>query len=143
MILDAKPYLEQSIAGVYVDGHVGRQMWQAGDVLEGLKRNNQMGGKVVLELGTNGSFNSKNLNAVLDYLKDEDQVYLVTVRVPRPWERTVNRALNEAASNYSNVSLIDWNSASEGHDEYFEKDGVHLTTQGSEAFAELVKNSIQ
>lgn len=59
VILDAKPYLEQSIAGVYVDGHVGRQMWQAGDVLEGLKRNNQMGGKVVLELGTNGSFNSK------------------------------------------------------------------------------------
>ena len=143
VILDAKPYLEQSISGVYVDGHVGRQMWQAGDVLEGLKQNNQMGSKVVLELGTNGSFNSKNLNAVLDYLKDEDRVYLVTVRVPRPWERTVNRALNEAASKYSNVSLIDWNSASEGHDEYFEKDGVHLTTQGSEAFAELVKNSIQ
>ncbi|WKL01069.1 hypothetical protein Q0F98_30330 [Paenibacillus amylolyticus] len=29
--------------------------------------------------------------------------------------------MNEAASKYSNVSLIDWNSASEGHDEYFEK----------------------
>ncbi|WP_145319238.1 acyltransferase family protein [Paenibacillus xylanexedens] len=143
VILDAKPYLEQSISGVYVDGHVGRQMWEAADVLEGLKRNNQMGSKVVLELGTNGSFISKNLNAVLDYLKDENQVYLVTVRVPRPWERTVNRALNEAASSYSNVSLIDWNSASEGHDEYFEKDGVHLTTEGSEAFAELVKNSIK
>lgn len=59
VILDAKPYLEKSISGVYVDGHVGRQMWQAGDVLEGLKRDNQMGSKVVLELGTNGSFNSK------------------------------------------------------------------------------------
>ncbi|PQP80163.1 acetyltransferase [Paenibacillus sp. PCH8] len=143
VILDAKPYLEQTISGVYVDGHVGRQMWQAADVLDGLKRNNRMGSKVVLELGTNGSFNSKNLDTVLDYLKDEDQVYLVTVRVPRPWERTVNRALNEAVSNYNNVSLIDWNSASEGQDDYFEKDGVHLTAKGSEAFAALVKSSIQ
>lgn len=143
VILDAKPYLEQSIGGVYVDGHIGRQMWQAGDVLQGLKRNKQLGSQVVLELGTNGSFNSRSLKAVLDGLKDESHVYLVTVRVPRPWERTVNKALEEAASNYSNVLLIDWYEASEGHDEYFEKDGVHLTATGSEAFAALVKSSIQ
>ncbi|MDT0122137.1 acyltransferase family protein [Paenibacillus sp. RRE4] len=143
VILDAKPYLEQSISGVYVDGHVGRQMWQAGDVLRDLKRNKQMGSEVVLELGTNGSFNSKNLKTVLDGLKDKTRVYLVTVRVPRPWERTVNKALTDAASSYSNVSLIDWNQASEGHDEYFEKDGVHLTVEGSEAFAALVKSSLQ
>lgn len=143
VILDAKPYLEQSISGVYVDGHVGRQMWQAGDVLRDLKRNKQMGNQVVLELGTNGSFNSKNLKSVLDGLKDKTRVYLVTVRVPRPWERTVNKALTDAASSYSNVSLIDWNQASEGHDEYFEKDGVHLTAEGSAAFAALVKNSLQ
>jgi lysophospholipase L1-like esterase len=143
VILDAKPYLEENISGVYVDGHVGRQMWQAGDVLRDLKRNKQMGNQVVLELGTNGSFNSKNLKAVLDGLKDKSRVYLVTVRVPRPWERTVNKALTDASSSYSNVSLIDWNQASEGHDEYFEKDGVHLTAEGSEAFAALVKNSLQ
>ncbi|MGF9695420.1 MULTISPECIES: acyltransferase family protein [Paenibacillus] len=143
VILDAKPYLEQNVSGVYVDGHVGRQMWEAADVLDGLKRNDQLGGQVVLELGTNGSFNSKSLKSVLDYLKDEDHVYLVTVRVPRPWERTVNKALNEAASAYNNVSLIDWHSASEGHDEYFEKDGVHLTKEGSEAFATLIQSSMQ
>lgn len=143
VILDAKPYLEQSIGGVYVDGHIGRQMWQAGDVLQDLKQNKQLGSQVVLELGTNGSFNSRSLKAVLDGLKDESHVYLVTVRVPRPWERTVNKALEEAASNYSNVSLIDWYGASEGHDEYFEKDGVHLTVTGSEAFAALVKSGIQ
>ncbi|WP_145410076.1 acyltransferase family protein [Paenibacillus xylanexedens] len=143
VILDAKPYLEQTMTGVHVDGHVGRQMWQAADVLSELKKNNQMGSQVVLELGTNGSFNSKNLKSVLEFLKDEEHVYLVTVRVPRPWERTVNKALNEAATEYNNVSLIDWNAASEGQDAYFEKDGVHLTAKGSEAFAALVKNSIK
>lgn len=143
VILDAKPYLEQNISGVYVDGHVGRQMSQAGDVLRELKSNKQLGSEVVLELGTNGSFNSKSLKAVLDGLEDKTRVYLVTVRVPRPWERMVNKALTDAASSYSNVSLIDWNQASEGHDEYFEKDGVHLTVEGSEAFATLIKNSLQ
>ncbi|CAI6028139.1 O-acetyltransferase OatA [Paenibacillus sp. JJ-100] len=143
VILDAKPYLEQNISGVYVDGHVGRQMWQAGDVLRELKSNKQLGSEVVLELGTNGSFNSKNLKSVLDGLEDKTRVYLVTVRVPRPWEHTVNKALTDAASSYSNVSLIDWNQASEGHDEYFEKDGVHLTVEGSKAFATLIKNSLQ
>jgi len=143
VILDAKPYLEKGIAGVYVDGHVGRQMWEAADVLTELAQNRKLGSRVVLELGTNGSFNSKSLNAVLDSLKDKERVYLVTVRVPRPWERTVNKALNDAESSYDNVSLIDWHSASEGHDEYFEHDGVHLTVEGSEAFADLVKSSIE
>lgn len=143
VILDAKPYLEEGIAGVYVDGHVGRQMWEAADVLTELAQNQQLGSRIVLELGTNGSFNSKSLNTVLDSLKDKERVYLVTVRVPRPWERTVNKALNDAESRYDNVSLIDWHSASEGHDEYFEHDGVHLTVEGSEAFADLVKSSIE
>ncbi len=143
VILDAKPYLENSIPGVYVDGKIGRQMWQAVDVLDHLKRNDQLGSQVVLELGTNGAFNSKKLDSVLDYLKEAKHVYLVTVRVPRPWERTVNKALRKASSTYSNVSIIDWNRASEGHDDYFGKDGVHLTAKGSKAFTALIKRSMQ
>ncbi|MNI83211.1 O-acetyltransferase OatA [compost metagenome] len=97
---------------------------------------------MILELGTNGSFNSRSLNSELDHLKDKAQVYLVTVRVPRPWEKTVNKALDKAASAYSNVSLIDWYSTSKGHDEYFDEDGVHLTEQGSKAFAALIQSSL-
>ncbi|MDP4097002.1 acetyltransferase [Paenibacillus sp. P96] len=143
VILDAKPYLEKSIAGIHVDGKIGRQMWEATAVLQQLENSGQLGSSVVLELGTNGSFNSKNLDAVLKLLKNKKQVYLVTVRVPRPWERTVNKVLNDVAGRYANVSLIDWYSTSKGHDEYFERDGVHLTQAGSEAFAELVKNSVK
>ncbi len=142
VILDAKPYLEQNIANVYVSGKIGRQMWEAPDLLAQLRSQGQLGGRVVIELGTNGSFNSKNLAAVLDSLRDKERVYLVTVRVPRSWERSVNRALNQAAGDYENVSLIDWHEASAGHDDYFAEDGVHLTPKGSEAFADLIDRTV-
>ncbi|WP_025678414.1 acyltransferase family protein [Paenibacillus massiliensis] len=143
VILDAEPYLEDSLERVYVDGHIGRQMWQAADIIKALQDNQQLGKHVVLELGTNGSFNSKDLYEVLDSLKATEKVYLVTVRVPRPWERNVNRALNKAATKYDNVTLIDWYSASAGHDDYFIKDGVHLTKTGAQAFAALLKKNIR
>lgn len=142
VILDAKPYLEQEIPDVYVSGKIGRQMREASDLLSQYRAQGQLGGRVVIELGTNGSFNSKNLTTVLDSLRDKEKVYLVTVRVPRAWERTVNRALNKAAGEYPNVSLIDWHSASAGYDDYFAEDGVHLTPAGSEAFADLIKRTI-
>ncbi len=143
VILDAKPYLEESIAKVHVDGKVGRQMWEAPDLLSQLESQQKLGGRVVIELGTNGSFNSKKLNEVLDSLQSKEQVYLVTVRVPRSWERTVNRSLTEASERYNNVSLIDWYNASAGHNDYFSEDGVHLTPTGAEAFASLVKQTVE
>ncbi|WP_084777952.1 acyltransferase family protein [Saccharibacillus sacchari] len=143
VILDAKPYLEESIAKVHVDGKVGRQMWEAPDLLSQLESRQKLGGRVVIELGTNGSFNSKKLNEVLDSLQGKEQVYLVTVRVPRSWERTVNRSLTEACERYDNVSLIDWYSASAGHNDYFSEDGVHLTPAGADAFAGLVKQAVE
>lgn len=118
-------------------------MWQAAGIIKALQDNQQLGKHVVLELGTNGSFNSRDLYEVLDSLKATEKVYLVTVRVPRPWERNVNRALNKAATKYDNVTLIDWYSASAGHDDYFIKDGVHLTKTGAQAFAALLKKNIR
>ncbi|MGN7759907.1 acyltransferase family protein [Paenibacillus sp. 22594] len=143
VILDAKPYLEDNIAQVYVDGKIGRQMWEAPNLLSQLESQQKLGGRVVIELGTNGSFNSKKLNEVLDSLQRKEQVYLVTVRVPRSWKRIVNRSLNEAAERYDNVSLIDWYGASAGHNDYFSEDGVHLTSAGAEAFAALVEKAVE
>ncbi|MCQ4087341.1 acyltransferase family protein [Saccharibacillus sp. JS10] len=143
VILDAKPDLEEQFDHIHVDGKVGRQMWEAPDLLSQLDSQNQLGDRVVIELGTNGSFNSKKLNEVLEQLKSKKQVYLVTVRVPRAWERTVNRALSEAAEAYPNVSIIDWHDASSGRSDYFSEDGVHLTQDGAEAFTALVKQHIK
>jgi len=142
VILDAAPYLEKLLPGIVVDGKVGRQMTQALETVEALDADGQLGHRVIIELGTNGSFHSKHLRKLLDALGDKREIWLVNARVPRPWKETVNSALAKAAEDYGNVRVIDWLSASKGKDEYFSKDGVHLKRSGAEAYASLLANEV-
>ncbi|MDG0793682.1 acyltransferase family protein [Cohnella ginsengisoli] len=138
VMLNVKPYLEARLPGIVVDGEVGRQMREAPDEIDALKRNGQLGSRVVVELGTNGSFTKKQLTKLLDALAGADEVILMNTRVPRKWQDTVNGMLDDIAPDYPNVSIGDWYGASGGHDEYFGKDGVHLGKTGSQAYAKLV-----
>ncbi|MDI4646070.1 acyltransferase family protein [Cohnella hashimotonis] len=138
VMLNVKPYLEQQLPGIVVDGEVGRQMREAPDRIAALKSQGLLGSRIVVELGTNGSFTKKQLTKLLDALAEEDEVILMNTRVPRKWQDTVNDMLNDIASDYPNVSIGDWYGASADHDEYFGKDGVHLGKTGSQAYAKLV-----
>ena len=143
VMLDGKPYLEELLPGITVDAEIGRQMSKAVHVLGQLAQNDQLGKKVVIGLGTNGNFNKKQLITFLHSLKSVDHIFLVNTRVPRKWERLVNKALEDVSSTMPNVTLIDWYTASGRHDSYFSEDGVHLTIQGSKAYAALIANSIK
>ncbi|WP_168119544.1 hypothetical protein [Paenibacillus sp. HB172176] len=143
VILDAAPYLDKLLPGIVVDGKVGRQMTEAQDTINSLAEDGKLGDLVIIELGTNGSFNKKVLRSLLDSLKDVDQIFLVNTRVPRQWQDTVNSDLTKVAEEFSNASVIDWYSASKGKDDFFSKDGVHLNREGAEFYADLLAQSIQ
>jgi len=143
VILDAAPYLEKNLPGIVVDGKVGRQMSQAQKVVDKLKANGKLGSRVIIELGTNGPFNSKQLRELLSSLSDVQQIVLVNTRVPKKWQDTVNSALEEAAADFPNATLVDWYSSSEGKDSYFTADGVHLQKKGAEFYAALVAEAVQ
>jgi len=142
VILDAQPYLEKWLPGIVVDGKIGRQMSQATGVVESLKASGKLGDRIIIELGTNGSFNSKQLRKLLDSLSDAKEIWLVNTRVPRKWQDTVNSALKKAAGDYDNVKLIDWYTASKGRDSFFYKDGVHLKPSGADYYAKLLKKEL-
>ncbi|TVY02368.1 acetyltransferase [Cohnella terricola] len=142
VILDAQPFLEKLLPGIVVDGKIGRQMSQATDVVESLKAGGKLGDCIIIELGTNGSFNSKQLRKLLDSLSDAKEIWLVNTRVPRKWQDTVNAALEKAAGDYDNVKLIDWFSASKGKISFFYKDGVHLKPSGADYYAKLLKKEL-
>ncbi|GMX63713.1 acyltransferase family protein [Paenibacillus elgii] len=143
VILDAVPYLKKYLPGIMVDGKVGRQMSQAQEVVDHLKTNGKLGNRVIIELGTNGSFNTKQLRKLLSSLDDVQQIVLVNTRVPKKWQDTVNSALKETAAEFQNVTLVDWYSASEGKTTYFYDDGVHLKREGAEAYAALIAKAIE
>ena len=142
VLLDAAPYLEKLLPGIVIDGQVGRQMTHAQEVVEAMIASGSLGDRVVIELGTNGSFNSKQLAKLIETIGDKREIWLVNVRVPRKWQNNVNSALNKAAAQYGNVKLVDWYSASKGQDDFFYKDGVHLKRQGAEFYASMLAKEL-
>ncbi|MDR6880293.1 acyltransferase family protein [Bacillus sp. 3255] len=142
VMLGAATVLEKKIAGIFVDGKLGRQMSQAADLVEEIKTNKKLGGVVVIHLGTNGSFTSSQLEQLIAAIGEKRNIILINTRVPRKWQSAVNNMLVEASKTYPNVKLVDWYSYSEKQSEWFANDGVHLTTKGAEAYSELIMNAV-
>jgi peptidoglycan/LPS O-acetylase OafA/YrhL/lysophospholipase L1-like esterase len=143
VILDVAPYLSEKLPGIVIEGKIGRQMGKAQEVVDQLKAQGRLGKKVIIELGTNGSFSSKQLRSLLDSLSDAEQILLVNTRVPRKWENNVNHNIAKVSSEYRNTTVVDWYSASEGKDNYFYPDGVHLKPEGSKFYVSLLVKSLE
>ncbi|WP_342774688.1 acyltransferase family protein [Paenibacillus dokdonensis] len=143
VILDAAPFLEKMLPGIVVDGKVGRQMLQAQEVIDRLKAQGRLGDRIMIELGTNGAFNTKQLRNLLQSLHDVNQIILVNTRVPRKWQDTVNKDITEVSNDFGNTTVVDWYSASEGKDGYFYRDGVHLKREGAEYYASILAKAVK
>lgn len=134
---DVAPFFKNHYPDAVIDYRVGRQMAEVPEVIKQLESSGQLGEKVIIQLGTNGPFVKTDLLNLIRSLENK-QVYLVNCRVPRAWESTVNRTLEEVVTSMPNTVLVDWYSASTGHPEFFANDGVHLTRVGGETYANLI-----
>jgi len=142
VILDAGPYLEKQLSGIFIDGKVGRQFGAAAKIIESLKKSNELADIVVIQLGTNGSFTTKQMNELLSALGTERKIVFINVRVPRKWQESVNKMLAATAEKTANVTIVDWNTASKGKKDIFAADGVHLKKQGAELYAKLIVDTL-
>ncbi|MEG6567511.1 acyltransferase family protein [Thermoanaerobacterium saccharolyticum] len=142
ILIDTKPYLEEMLPGITIDGKVGRQMYQAKDVVKTLKAKGKID-TLIVELGTNGPFTEDQILSLLKSAEPVKHVILVNVRVPRPWESIVNETLSKVSSEYPHTTLVDWYKASYGHDSFFSPDAVHLEPSGAKYFASLIANAVK
>ncbi|MDO7906374.1 acyltransferase family protein [Paenibacillus sp. JX-17] len=143
VMLDVKEDLEEVLPDAVIDGKVGRQMSEAPGVLDQLKQQGQLGQYVVIELGTNGSFTSRQLDRLLDSLSGAKKIIFVNTRVARPWETAVNRSLNRAAAKDPRIQVVDWFSTSAGKNAYFAGDGVHLNRTGAKAYTAMLSRALR
>ncbi|WP_045516616.1 acyltransferase family protein [Neobacillus niacini] len=134
---DVAPFFKNYYPEAVIDYRVGRQMSEMPEVIKQLEGRGQLGEYVIIQLGTNGPFVKTDLINVIEGLENK-KVFLVNCRVPRAWETTVNRTLEEVVNSEFNTILVDWYSASAGHPEFFANDGVHLTRVGGETYANLL-----
>ena len=112
-----------------MNARIGRQAPELLEVMQSDKT--EVGNSpIIFNLGNNGVLNRDDVQAILELVKDQPQVIVVNTAVSRPWRDANNSLVAEVAQQYSTVTLIDWNSISMGHPEYFAPDGIHLVPTG-------------
>jgi Predicted acyltransferases len=139
VLLGASKYVQDFLKNAYIDAKVGRQFKEIYSLLESGKLDKY--NKIVIALGNNGYVSKKDLESVIEKLK-EKEIYLITVKVPRPWQNQVNNTFKEIASEYKNVKIIDWYSYSREKEELFVTDKVHLNKKGAKYFAGLIAKNL-
>jgi peptidoglycan/LPS O-acetylase OafA/YrhL len=142
VMLGAKVGLEKAVEDALVDGTVSRQMRHVPAVVTQYRTEGLLGEVAVVHLGTNGPFSAAHFDDAMISLADADRVYFVNASVPRRYEGDINDTLVAGVERWDQAFLIDWHSAAKDHPEYFVKDGVHLTSAGVAAYADLIVGAI-
>ncbi|WP_431355863.1 SGNH/GDSL hydrolase family protein, partial [Bacillus safensis] len=130
VMLGIAPHLEKVYKQITIDARIGRQMNEAISIAPQYTSFNKADAAVIIELGTNGYFTEGTLTSLIQHFSNA-HIFLVNTRVPRSWENDVNAVIQRVAKQYDHVTLVDWHSAATEQPSYFQPDGVHLSTKGS------------
>ncbi|MBQ9021421.1 MAG: acetyltransferase [Eggerthellaceae bacterium] len=133
------PFFQESFPTGLIDSAISRQMAEAIDIFKQYEKQGAIGNKTicVFALGTNGPITEDILNELIATAGNR-QIYFVTNRAPLGYIDSNNALFTEAADKYPNVSTIDWNALSAGHDEWFDGDGTHLTEESAKEYTKMV-----
>jgi peptidoglycan/LPS O-acetylase OafA/YrhL len=142
VMVDAAPYLRQSLPGIDIDAQVGQQLYQVQGQIQQLKAQMDIGDRVIIELGTNGPYTAAQLESLLNSLGPMQKIVLVNTRVPQPWQQEVNSTIASVAPSYPNAVIVDWYNDSATYPQYFYPDGVHLNPVGAKYYASLLVQAL-
>lgn len=137
VMLGAIDNLHQTFPNSYVDAEVSRSLWKASGLLEELAENGMLGEPIVLNLGANGDCSLSCKKEIMEKCQGKEVFWLNTTNNP-----AFNDNLVAFSKNYTNLHVVDWNSLSKGHDDYFYADGIHLTGSGRKVYTNVIYNAI-
>ena len=137
-----EPYIKEIFKDANIDAKVSRQFTDLPKVLEALKDSKKLKNIVVIHLGTNGVINKESFETSMKLL-DGKTVYLMNTVVPKPWEKSVNKNLEEWSADYNNITIIDWYKYAKGEKKLFYKDATHPKPEGAKKYAEFILETIK
>lgn len=140
--LASAPALVEALPGIEVTARVGMQMHEAPELLSQLHQDGRLRRLVVVVLGTNGSFSTETLDAVLEATGPERQVFFVTAHAPRSWTASVNERLAEFVASHPGTSLVDWDGAADAVTD-FAADGIHPGPEGAQVLSGLLTSALE
>ena len=142
VILGIRFTLDQSTPIGLINARVGRQ---ASELIAVIKHDKSamVGSPIILDLGNNNRLTTTEVETVFSLLSDQPKIILVNTAVPRPWRDWNNQLIATYAAKYPQTVIVDWNSLSRGHPEYFGPDGVHLVQAGVDVYVAAIIEALQ
>lgn len=142
VMLGAQGGLRKTFKKASIDAAVGRQ---AADIVARLKQLRDAGAlreTVILHTGSNGYVEKSQLREMLHILADAQRIIVVNVDVPREWQDPNNELLAEMVADAPNAVLADWHARADSISGLHVKDGIHLTQQGVNEYAEVIDEAL-
>ena len=139
VMLGAVENLYKTFPKGYFDAATSRTAWVLNDILKGLRSKGLLGDPILLNLGANGDCPDW---CKAEIMQTSDNRKVFWINATNDSDVHVNERLNKLAEAYDNLYVIDWESISKGHPEYFVVDGIHLTEVGREAYVSAIRDSI-
>ena len=142
LTVDVGEKIKEKYPGAIIDGKISRQLTAATALADQYANYNNENTAVIFQLGTNGFFTESQVEELVKKF-DKADIYFVNVKVPRTWEKTVNKELDALKERHSDITIIDWYSVANNNQNYFEPDKVHLNSEGVETMVSLIEKSLK
>lgn len=142
LTVDIGEKIKEKYPGAIIDGKISRQLTAATALADQYANYNNENTAVIFQLGTNGFFTESQVEELVKKF-DKADIYFVNVKVPRTWEKTVNKELEFLKERHSDITIIDWYSVANNNQNYFEPDKVHLNSEGVETMVSLIEKSLK
>lgn len=125
------------------DSYISRLPRQSLEVYQGYVDQGVVGHVVVFACFSNHMVQEDDLQAIIDTVGPDKELYLVNAYVPLDWMDSENATLQAYADRYDNVHVVDWASVCTGHDdEYLWDDDTHLRPEGAEVYMQTIEDTI-
>ena len=139
VMLGAVPTLYATFPNGDFDAEVSRSHYPIIDILQSQKNNGTLGNPVVIHTGTNGPLPASALDQMVSICGDRYVYFLTTTN---NWQFANRDTILAAGKKYKNVTIIDWETYSRNHNEYFYYDGIHLTPEGRIGYTNYILDCI-
>ena len=139
VMLGAVATLYETFPNGEFDARQNRSQYPVIEILKSKRNDGTLGNPVVIGIGTNGPVSQSSFDEMVS-LCGERYVYFLTTT--NNWQFANRDTIKATGKKYANVTIIDWESYSASHNEYFYYDGIHLTPTGRKAYAEYILDCI-
>lgn len=138
VILDAVPEFKKAGMKCTVVAKVGAQVSYAITRLRSLKEQGSLAPNVIVHVGNNGPFTSKQFDSLMELLSDCRTVVFLNTKIPESICEPNNAVIEQGVEKYNNAYLLNWHDFSKDHAEWFYRDRTHLKPTGAKIYARNV-----